>query len=166
MPECDPFSTGMPQMVQVPGFSNMWHITSNCSHFSREKVSMSISFFYHRWVAEFEDTDRRLLRMLNDLMIEWSYQKKLVSGYTLNGDKINSSPALGLVLTLGMIWINVNNKSRICETSLIHELVHLALISQGYRGDADHEGNIHPGWYTKHTIFINTLNTLLCEFGL
>jgi len=165
MPRCNPQLSGTSQLVQIPGYSHAWHIVPDCAYFSIESVSIVMSYFYLRWVTEFTDPDRRLLKILNDLMIQWGHEKKMMPGYTVNGDRVESSRVLGLVITPGVIWININEKNKICKTSFIHELVHLGLISQGFKGDPDHEGTRYLGWTPAHTRFINDLNTLMCGMG-
>jgi len=160
---CDPLLGGMPQLVQIPGLSRTWQIVSNCRYFSRNRVSIALNVFYLRWVAEFGDDDRNLLLMLNDLLIEWSTKEKTMSGYTYGGDKVENARVLGLVLSPGIIWINTDNKLNVCETSLVHELIHIGLISQSYRGDPDHEGPIYPGWSAKHTALMYSINSILYD---
>jgi len=52
---------------------------------------------------------------------------------------------------------------RLYDTSLVHELVHVAIYAKtnGEHGDPDHEGTKYQGWTKEHTKFIKETNSVL-----
>ena len=52
---------------------------------------------------------------------------------------------------------------RLYDTSLVHELVHVAIyaLHHGEHGDPDHEGDKYTGWTSEHTDFIKETNNIL-----
>ena len=162
---CDSWST-QPQMVKLPVFTQTWQIVSDCDRHSREAVSIAIVFFYMDWQRNFGD-DGTVWRAINNLMIEWSDEKKIVSGYDSSGQRINKARASGAALTSGIIWVKPSELGPVCETSLVHELVHIAIWNiKGTDGDPDHIGKKYSGWTVDHSALIQRVNDKLCALGI
>ena len=162
---CDPWDTG-PQMVNIPVFSQAWQIVSDCDQHSREAVAIAMIFFYEDWQRSFDD-DGTVWRALNNLMIEWSNEEKIVSGFDSMGRRRSNLQASGAALTSGMIWVQPSEYGPICETSLVHELVHIAIWNiKGTDGDPDHMGRKYSGWTVDHAALIQRVNDRLCSLGI
>ena len=102
-------------------------------------------------------------------MIEWSTKQKILINAVRNneGQLVKKGKINGMTLSPTYIWLYTKQYKRASATSLVHELVHVALWSQGCKnGDPDHEGDIYVCWTKKHTKFINHLNKLLAKFDI
>ena len=131
-------------------------------------MSFVIDVFYKKWVRTFGDKDKKVLKTLNNLMIEWGEKPKAIVGgaFDVDGNPITGT-ARGLTLMPDYIWVWENQYDRIAATAIVHELVHSALWAQnGYHGDPDHEGGEFEGWTPKHTKFIREINTLLAGLDI
>lgn len=163
---CNPLQS-YPQMLNVPGFKNAWILVSDCSAYHPERVSVAMSIFMNMWEARFGRSS--LVRSnINTILIEWNTDKKGGAAYSADGQYISSASFSGLTLTKGTIWVKVKNQpGRICETSMVHELVHASIWAlKNTDGDADHLGHKYHGWTTRHSMLIQDVNQLLCRLGI
>jgi len=162
---CDPYHHGV-QMVQVPLLENTWQTVHECTQHPPEKVSIAITVFYNNWRLKFGESPN-VLESLNNLLIEWSPDRKNVSGFGIRGNKFINAPVIGLARTPTWIWVQTNDNNRVCDTAFIHELVHISIWAlKGTDGDADHEGPLFHGWTPAHTILIKETNAALCGLGI
>jgi hypothetical protein len=153
-------------MVQIPLWENTWQTVHDCDQHNSEKVAIAMTIFYNNWRLKFGESTN-VKQSLNNLLIEWSDEKKSVSGFGLRGNKFIDSPVVGLARTPGMIWVHTRDTERVCNTAFVHELVHIAIWAlKGTDGDPDHEGKKFHGWTPAHTILIRETNTALCGLGI
>ena len=165
---CDPARGTNPQMVQIRNFKNAWQIQRTCKFPDAEHVGFVVELFYKSWKHKFGDKENKVLKTLDNLMIEWGEQPKKILGgaFDVNGKPITGE-AKGITLMPDYIWIWKEKYERIAATALIHELVHSALWAQsGLHGDPDHEGPEFGGWTPAHTQFIREINRLLAEIDI
>jgi len=164
---CKPHRT-QPQMIKIPMFSQTWQIVEDCDVFNREKVGIALLVFYNAWRLKFGDRNGQVWSSLNDLMIEWSGKyRKIPSAFSMDGRPVTDVRISGLALTKTMIWVYVGQNEKICETSFVHELVHIAIWKlKKTDGDPDHLGKKYSGWSMNHNILIQDVNAMLCELGL
>lgn len=165
---CDAKKKNNPQLVKVPSLKNSWQIQRDCRFPVADHVSFVIDVFYKKWKKEFGDENKKVLKTLNNLMIEWGEKPKPIVGgaFDVNGKPIEGT-ARGLTLLPTYIWVWENQYERIAATALVHELVHAALwSSSGIHGDPDHEGPEFKGWTPRHTEFIREINILLAGLDI
>ena len=157
-------------MQKLPIYDHAWQAVNNCDKYPPHDVALAMVIFYHSWVEEFGDSSGLLEERLNRLYIEWGKTTKTLSYvYTVQGIKRDSATVLGLTLAPTHIWVYQREKGdSLSQTSLVHELVHVALwaTNPNSHGDADHEGNKIPGWTPAHTVLITKINHLLSAFDL
>jgi hypothetical protein len=159
--DCDP-EYPKKQRVQLPHFANSWQLQKDCALYDRDSVTWAIELFYANWVKSFGDRNNKVKNALNNLTIEWSSKTQTVGPiYTLKGKYKKKAEVAGLCLSKYRIWVWVGSQQRLSQTSLIHELIHLALWASTDNPDVDHEGNKEPGWTGGHTKFIKKLNQTL-----
>jgi len=126
-----------------------------------------MSFFLEEWRKNFPGSVDIAETALNDIVIEFDDTEKRTSGYTNDGEYIRNAVVSGLTYTRGMAWVKTSPGDRICQTSFIHELVHLVLwYKSDIHGDPDHEGDAYDGWSYRHTGIIDSVNRRLCELGV
>ena len=156
------------KLVKLPDFTAAWQIKIGNQTPEAKKVSQAMIIFYNQWIKHFGDRDGKVLNALNNLMIEWSVNKKTVSGYDINGQYVNNASVVGASLTPGYVWLYARDDKKIHSSSLIHELVHISIWAKHRwsHGDADHEGDKYKGWTKKHTLFIHEINNMLKKFDL
>ena len=154
-------------MVKIPYHENTWQIKEKNSWPSKNDVSVAMKIFYREWKKSFGDPDRKVYEALNKLMIEWhDPRERKILGYSMDG-KMLRGRVRGTALSPTYITIRKTAYKRIASTSLVHELVHVALWNSGnILGDPDHEGMKYSGWTRKHTIFIKNLNNLLANIDI
>ena len=154
-------------MVKLPHYENAWQIKEKNSWPSAKNVSIAVKIFYKKWKEEFGDPNQRVHKALNKLMIEWMEPtQKTILGYSMNG-RMSRGKAKGIALSPSYLKIRKTGYQRIASTSLIHELVHIALWNSGnILGDPDHEGREYSGWTWKHTKMIKDLNTILANIDI
>ena len=105
--------------------------------------------------------------MANDVMINWGLETKTVpTAYNIDGVRLKNPVVVGLAISPTILWAHVGDTGYVSDTSLVHELVHLALWAINGHADADHEGNNHGGWTSKHSRFVRELNSLLRTFNI
>ncbi len=163
---CDPYETDL-QMIKLPVFNQAWQIVEDCKKYPSEAVAIAMVFFYNDWNYNFGDSRNTVWRALNSLMVEWVDRKRLVTGHDINGRIRSGAQASGITLTKSMMWVRPSAEGPICETSFIHELVHVAIWSiKGTDGDPDHLGNKYHGWTVDHSALIQRVNDQLCALGI
>ena len=124
--------------------------------------------FYNTWFVRFGDNNKKVWNAMNNLMIEWSRKdKSIVSAFSMSGDPVTNVRISGLARTPSWIWVHISPGDKICDTSLVHELVHIAIWAiEGDHGDPDHLGKKYSGWTMDHNILIQDVNVDLCILGL
>ena len=163
---CDPHKDS-PQMLQIPMFEKTWQTVESCDLFPREKVGISLIIFYNNWRLKFGDHDSKVWHALNHLMLEWSGEEKRITVYSMDGNLSPSARISGLARTPTMIWMHAQEGDRICQSSLVHELVHISIWAlKGVDCDPDHLGGKYSGWTPVHNDLIRETNTVLCTLGL
>ena len=158
-------------MVRVPFFGNATHVVNDCEKYPNYQVSLAFLVFYYTWVEYFGDADYAISDLLDSVMIEWGLEKKTISGaYDINGKRVTNRKILGKVQSPTIAWVYERGRfdtDKISDTSLIHELVHLAIRTQtGSHGDPDHEGDKYEGWTSAHTQLIKECKSVLRAYGL
>ena len=162
---CDPYKDG-PQMLKLPVLENAWVTVSHCYFPSTKDITYAIIVFEDEWTKAFGKSVA-LNIALNNLFVEISEADKSVTGYTVTGTKYVNAPIIGLTRTPRWIWVYSKPGKFLCQTSLVHELVHVAIWSHKVTdGDPDHEGDKYSGWTDKHTAFIASVNETLCAMSL
>ena len=154
-------------MVKIPHHKNAWQLKEKNSWPSENNVSIAMKIFYREWKLNFGDPEQNVFKALNKLMIEWHEpRERKILGYSMEG-KMMRGRVKGTALSPTYITIRKTGYKRIASTSLIHELVHVALWNSGkILGDPDHEGKQYVGWTRKHTMFIKKLNNLLANIDI
>lgn len=157
------------QMVNLPYSKHSWQIKVKDEAPSAERVSKAIVLFYRQWQNKFGDRHNKIKKNLDQLMLEWSSKRKVLFnlGTNIKGETVKEGVVKGMVLGPTYVWLRTNEHKRVFASSLIHELVHIALWAQGCRaGDPDHEGDKYKCWTKQHTIFIQHLNEILFRFDI
>ena len=161
---CD--SKNLPHMQKLPVYKNGWQIIDSCYSHLPHSTALAIVVFENEWMEAF-GRSQKVLDVLTEILVEWSSEKRYVSGYFINGKPYEDQRVSGLALSATWIWVYTEADVKLCKTSLVHELVHIAIRAEnGKHGDADHEGPRYKGWTRKHTKFIKKTNKILCEIGL
>jgi len=153
-------------MQKLPVYKGAWQIIDSCySHFPHS-TALAMVVFENEWMEAFGQS-QKVLRALTEILVEYSSEKRYVSGYFVSGKPYENHQVGGLALGPTWIWVYTEPDTKLCKTSLIHELVHTAIRAEnGKHGDADHEGDRYQGWTWTHTEFIKKTNKILCEIGL
>ena len=163
--ECDPFKSL--QMLKIPHFERSYIIVLDCQTTDRERVSIAMTFFLEEWRKFFPLSVHEAEFALNDVVIEFNDAEKTTNGFDINGTYIHGASVTGLTYTKGMAWVRAAPGDRLCQTSLVHELVHIVLWKNSDdNGDPDHEGEKYSGWSYRHTGLIDAVNRRLCELGI
>jgi hypothetical protein len=155
-------------MVKVPGFGGAWQIVDSCSRHPREKTSIALKLFLLEWTNAFGNS-WAINKNIDKLLITWSDNTQRGRGYTEDGRPAPESPIYGRTLTPTAIWVftHSSDSDLICETALVHELVHVAIwANKGTDGDPDHIGPRYTGWTVDHCALIQRTNEILCELGI
>lgn len=156
-----------PQLIKLPYFKNSWQVVQSCEDYRSKDVAAAMLFFYTRWLSEFGDPNGNILHALNNLVIEWSEEKKVIkAAYSIDGEYHKKVTVVGLAVSPNMIWCYFPKGSKISDSPLIHELVHISLWAEVRTPDADHEGKIYRGWSEAHTSFIDEIKQELKTSGL
>ena len=153
-------------MLFIPGYHEAVIIVEDCSLFRRQKVAIALQNFELAWSHHFGE-DPYVFRNLRNLAITFSSAKKMQMGYSADGSFTTNGLISGSTLSKETIWIYTPPSTmRICETSLIHELVHASLWVRNGHGDPDHTGAKFFGWSYKHYALIDQVNRYLCVLGI
>jgi len=128
-------------------------------------VYRAIYVFYENWKSWFGDEGGEVDDMINNLLIEWGDKKRTVRGaYDIHGNYIPNASVVGLAISPNHLWAK-RGKKGIGTSSLVHELVHLALWNIHGSADPTHEGGEDGLWTEAHTEFIKETNDLLFLIG-
>ena len=107
------------------------------------------------------------------LLITWKNHESepIYSGYTIDGFLLQKIRVRGSTVSSKTIHIyqapyGQSRHDRICESALIHELVHVVLWNVYGHGDPDHLGSKYRGWTRSHELIIQRSNKALCELGI
>ena len=150
--------------IKIPELENTNQLLDECV-VDPLAVSTSINIFYEQWVNRFGDPEMKVERMINNLLIQWGDKKRTVhAAYDINGNYIENATVSGLALSKGHVWVRRGLKG-IGTSSLVHELVHLALWVEHENPDPTHEGGTDNVWGDEHTRFIKEINNLLFLIG-
>ena len=157
-------------MTNLPFSPHSWQITDSDEAPDALRVSQAVTIFYRQWQKTFGDKEDRIKKNLDELMIEWSSKEKTHetieknrSGQTIITRKIIK----GMTICPTYIWLKTNQYKRVFASSLVHELVHVALWTQVCRGgDPDHEKGYPPCWTTQHNKFVRYVNKILMQFDI
>jgi hypothetical protein len=116
------------------------------------------------WLDYFTDPKDVVINNLNKILIHWSSEDKRGTGYDLDGIKYENAQYGGLTYSPGYVWVKTGPEDKlICDTSLIHELVHASIWAiKETDADPDHAGTKYSGWTDMHTTFIMNVNKALC----
>ena len=162
---CDP-NKPFPQMILIPFFERATQLVPNCETYPKYKTALALIIFYHQWTIIFGE-DPEVENMLKKVMITWDTKKSTIKkGYELNGKEIKNPVVIGLARTNSTCWVWEGYGHKISESSLVHELVHLALRAKNGHGDRDHEGPKYSGWTSAHTEIILEAKKVLRIFNL
>ena len=163
---CNP-EKPFPQMIIIPFFDRATQIVPNCETYPKHKTALALMVFYHHWLKWFGDEDLLVKKSLEKVMIDWDTKKRKVKkGFNLEGEPRTDVTINGLTRSKTMIWVWQGNFHRIAESSLMHELVHIALRAKYGHGDADHEGSKYSGWTIEHTAMILEAKESLRSFDI
>ena len=163
---CDS-NRSFPQMVIIPFFDTATQIVPNCRTYPKYQTSLAMMVFYQHWVSQFGDEGNYVKNMLQNVMIEWGIKKKtIIRGYSIDGESITNPVIVGIVKSKNMIWVWQGYDHKIANSSLTHELVHLALRAKNGHGDSDHEGSRYKGWTEQHTNLILEVKNVLLSFNI
>ena len=157
----------LPQMVFIPFFEEATQVVPNCEIYPKHKTALAMMIFYHKWVEYFGDRDFAVRGMLQKVMIRWGSEKRTsIKGFDLNGKPFSSRTIIGKVEAENIIWVWKGYGSKISESALTHELVHLALMVKHGSPDADHEGHKYRGWTPAHSAMIVSAKRMMRAFNL
>ena len=163
---CDPYSGDPLQMLFIPGYGNSVVVVEDCDLFRRQKVAIALQAFEAEWIRFFGN-EYSVIKNLRDLVITFGSERKIQMGYTADGRFTENGIIEGMTISRESIWVYAPPGSmRICETSLVHELVHASLWARNGHGDPDHVGNKFQGWTYKHYQLIDRVNQHLCIIGI
>ena len=164
--QCDSMGN-FPQLIQLPLFHAASQTVESCGLHDRERTAIAMALFYHHYEKQFTDPMGVISHAFNKLMVEWSgKEKKISGGYNMHGNQFSDRKIVGLTRTPSWVWVYTEYDERICQTSLVHELVHVALWAVHGSGDPDHLGDKYKGWTIDHTAFIQEMNEVLCILGI
>jgi len=156
-----------PQMVILPFFKSATQIVPNCSTYPKHKTALALMVFYHHWLNNFGDDDLKVKAALEKVMITWGLEKRIIKkSYNLKGEAHTDSTVVGITRSDSVIWVWRGHEYKISESSLIHELVHVALRAKYGHGDSDHEGTKYNGWTSRHSEMILEAKETLRAFNL
>lgn len=155
---------------ELPGLGGSVQFSSE-SYYRPEDVSVAIMLFHTYWTEVFGDPDHVVFDATQNLIIIWKPEVWEIEGkgYTLKGKPAWEeregkffTKIRGLTQNKNTIILTAE-KNRLSTTPLMHELTHIALwhTQPKSKGDADHEGDEHPGWTVKHSGFVDFMNFIL-----
>ena len=168
---------GLNAFTPIPGYANAAQSNGTCDHFDPNETSLAMFLFYIHYVEEFGDDNHLVAKWMHNLTVIWTDQMIEMSGtgYMVDGTRGKGNHAYGLTTSQGRLIkvftrnrTSLTDRKKIWKTSLVHELLHVAINAQhnGEHGDPDHEGGKWPGWTTRHTEFIHKMNMVLKKVDL
>ena len=167
-PACDEKGE-FPQRVQLATWSDAWQTVESCDFHDRDYVTWVTVVFYRSWKKRFGDPDERVKKALEASEIVWSSKKRIVEkAYDLDGNLLHKVDVSGLYEGSSRMWVYTSKESlsKLSETALVHELVHLALDAAHGSADPDHTGPKPPFWKSEHSKFIVSINRKIAAVGL
>jgi len=157
-------------MLKVPGTTSSYIIVEDCSVMDRERVSIAIQTFIKKWEEKFPTRiadNKKVRAALDSLLSTFNSEEKFANAYTVDGMYGEKLSLGGLTLSPGWIWVKAHPGDRLCQTSFIHELIHVAIWAiKKEDGDPDHLGSKYPGWTLEHNIIIQDTKKILCAWGI
>ena len=156
------------QMLKIPGFELSYIIVRDCFSAPREKVSIAMMVFLDVWKKHHSQFSYEEVEdQLNQTLVEFSDQTRLVNAYDRDGNYIQNASANGLTITKGMVWVKLQPGQLLCESSLAHELIHVAIwTNKKTDADPDHLGTKYAGWDQTKELVLQETNRRLCELGI
>jgi hypothetical protein len=161
------------KLHRISGYKFSYQQTDDCDYFFPSHTSIAMHVFYVEWVNKFRDDDGIVLSALNELIVEYgTYQRLVARIYGMEGNFLNKPvPVNGLTGNKGkyiFVWIGKGTHPKLHKTSLVHELIHVAIyaLNFGEHGDPDHLGDKFKGWTHMHTKFIADTNEILESMDL
>lgn len=154
-------------VTTIPELYNGQSISLSKEPISTEDLSVAVRFFYTVWESEYGDPDSNLFNVLNFITIISTDEEMNVSDiYDKDGTHYSEKvPIVGLTFSPTTVWIWIDPSHKVSDSSLVHELVHVALWVQKGDGDADHEGGIIEAWTKQHSELIDIVNQILKDHG-
>tara|TARA_B100000029_G_scaffold480487_1_gene528579 strand:+ start:86 stop:550 length:465 start_codon:yes stop_codon:yes gene_type:complete len=154
-------------MIKIPTTKYAYQIVYSCDVYPREATAIAITTFYMEWYLRFGDPGSKVWKSLNKVMIDWNPKSKQGHAYDINGMYIGRASYGGLALSSSYVWVKPGDNEIVCESSLVHELVHIAIWAiKGTDGDPDHMGKKYSGWSVEHSALIQKVNENLCTLGI
>jgi multimeric flavodoxin WrbA len=157
---------------RIPGYRFSYQITDMCEYYYPSHTAVAMSVFYIEWVVNFGDPNGEVKDALDELFVEYnSRQRRLSRVYSMDGTYRPGPTVInGLTGERGkyiFVWSGTM-PGRLWDTSLVHELVHVAIYARnnGEHGDPDHEGDKYKGWTEEHTDFIKSTNRALEDLDI
>jgi len=168
---------GVNAFTDIPGYANAAQSNSTCDHFDPNETSLAMFLFYVHYKEDFGDEYQLVAKWMHNLTVVWTDQKIEMSGtgYRVDGTRGTARTAYGLTTSQGRLIkvftrrrTSLTDKKKIWKTSLVHELLHVAINAEnnGRHGDPDHEGSKWSGWTKRHTDFIHKMNMVLKKVDL
>jgi hypothetical protein len=156
------------QMLKIPGYDLSYMIVPDCFTVRRQKVSIALTVFLEEWGKHHSIVSyQRAQTNINQLLIEFNNDIRKVNAYDHGGNFVKNRMAGGLALTQTVIWVRMEPGDVLCKSSLIHELVHVAIwANKKTDGDPDHLGDRYHGWGSAEELIMKTTNRRLCELGI
>jgi len=156
-----------PQMIVLPFLKRATQIVPNCDTYPKHKTALAVMIFYHHWLKDFGDNDLKVKKALEKVMITWGLEKRTMKkSYNIKGESNKNTTVVGITKSNSVVWIWQGYDHKISESSLTHELVHIALRAKYGHGDSDHEGIKYDGWTLRHTEMILEAKKSLRAFNL
>lgn len=156
----------------IPGYRFSYQMTDMCEYYYPSHTALAMTIFYIEWSAKFGDTNRTVREALDDLFVEYSSNQRIINRvYSVDGTFRPGPTVINGLAGEGGKYIFVwsgTMPGRLYDTSLVHELVHVAIyaLNYGEHGDPDHEGPKFSGWTEEHTKFIKDTNSILDSMDL
>ena len=155
-------------MIKIPGYELAYMLIDNCSIVRREKVSIAMTIFLEEWNKTYPHRPSGDVRKsIGELMAGFDSQTKRVNAYAEDGTYVSNARVNGLTISPTVIWVKMEEGDLLCETSFIHELMHVSIWAiKKTDGDPDHLGHLYSGWDAKKSMIIQEANKRLCELGI
>jgi hypothetical protein len=152
---------------RIPGYRFSYQMTDMCEYYFPSHTALAMTVFYIEWSTRFGDANGAVHEAINDVFVEYNSRQRIISRVYSTGGEFRPGPTVinGLVGEKGkyiFVWSGTM-PGRLYDTSLVHELVHVAIyaLNNGEHGDPDHEGDKYSGWTDEHTEFIEQTNSVL-----